>query len=274
MKNSVWIHEMFWPDIEDHLAQGGDTVMVPIGATEQHGPHTALFVDTAWASDVSEAVAEQENVLVSPPLHFGYSHHHLAFPGGITLRAETLTQVALDVGESFVSHGFKKIIFVNGNRIANLPPLQIAMTKLRLRTGAFAAIIDTHLIARSEVCAMADNARDASNHAGDVETSFMLHKHPHFVRTKEIAKLPERPLEPFSSVYPMDPPFDRNVAFTQTTPEEFLIKTGGTGVYSDPSRATAEKGDRILKVTIRRAAEFVRYVKALDIQCQKCPVPV
>lgn len=274
MSKSVWIHEMFWPDIAEHLAAGGETVLVPIGATEQHGPHTALFVDTAWASDVSEAVAREEGVLVAPPLHFGYSHHHLGFPGGITLRAETLVQIAMDVGESLVSHGFKKIIYVNGNRIANLPPLQIAMTKLRYKTGAFTAIIDTHLIARKAVCAEAGNRRDASNHAGDVETSFMMAAHPEFVRTDLIPELPERDLPDFIGNFPMDQPFDADVGFVVTTTEEFREKTGGIGVYSDPSKATSEKGQRILDVTIEHAARFVRQVKAIHVTCEKCPIPV
>lgn len=271
---SVWIHEMFWPDIEDHIRDGGDTVLVPIGATEQHGPHTALFVDTAWATSVSEATAKATGVLVSPPLHFGYSQHHLAYAGGMTLRAETLTNVALDVAESLISHGFKKIVFVNGNRIANLPPLQIALTKIRYKTGAFAAIIDTHLIARREVCEIAGNAPDASNHAGDVETSFMMSEHPEFVRTDRITKLPPRPTQAFASVFPMDPPFDANVAFSQLTATEFRRRTNDTGVFSDPSTATAEKGARILAVTVRRAIEFVTTVKAIPIDCARCPIPV
>ena len=162
--------------------------MVPIGATEQHGHHTPLMVDTAWASDVSEAVAQTEGVLVTPPLHFGWSPHHLAYPGGITLRAETLTQVALDVGESLISHGFRKIVFVNGNRVANLPPLQIAMAKLRFNTGAYVWIIDTHLIARKEVCEAAGNRQDASHHAGLVETAFMLHAHPELVKKDKLGR--------------------------------------------------------------------------------------
>ncbi|MEQ1934784.1 MAG: creatininase family protein, partial [Fimbriimonadaceae bacterium] len=110
MKARKWIHELTWPEIAQYL-ETSDIALVPIGATEQHGPHTPLLVDTAWASDVSIAVAERENVLVAPPMHFGWSPHHLGYPGGITLRPETLTQVAVDIGESLISHGFRKIIF-------------------------------------------------------------------------------------------------------------------------------------------------------------------
>ena len=273
MKSSVWIHELTWPDIAEYLKEQ-DVVMVPIGATEQHGHHTPLLVDTAWASDVSEAVARQENVLVAPPMHFGWSPHHLAYPGGITLRPETLTQVAVDIGESLISHGFKKIIFVNGNRVANLPPLQIAMAKLRFNTGAYVAIIDTHLIARKEVCEAAGNRRDASHHAGNVETSFMMHAHPELVRTDKIMNLPEHPLADFASTFPMDPPLDQNIAFSQATAAEFYKRTGGHGTYSNPGSASAEIGRAVLEVTIKRAAQFIAQVKKLEVKCERCPIPI
>ncbi|CCB63478.1 creatininase family protein [Hyphomicrobium sp. MC1] len=270
---SVWLHELRWPDIEAYL-EDQDVALVPIGATEQHGRHTPLLVDTAWASDVSEAVAKKEGVLVAPPMHFGWSPHHLAYPGGITLRPETLMQVAIDIAESLISHGFRKIIFVNGNRVANLPPLQVAMAKLRFKTGAFVAIIDTHLIARKEVCEAAGNARDASHHAGNVETSFMMHAHPDLVKTDEIIALPDHPLAVFASNTPMDPPLDQSVAFVQPTAEEFYNRTGGQGTYSNPASATAAIGKAVLDVTIARAAEFVAHVKTLDVRCERCPIPI
>jgi creatinine amidohydrolase len=270
---SVWLHELTWPDIAKYL-ETQDVVMVPIGATEQHGHHTPLLVDTAWASDVSEAVAKQENVLVAPPMHFGWSLHHLSYPGGITLRPETLTAVAVDVGESLISHGFRKIIFVNGNRIANLPPLQIAMAKLRFNTGAYVAIIDTHLIARKEVCEAASNARDASHHAGIVETSFMLYAHPELVRKDKIKARGDHSLTEFASNFPMDPPFDQDIAFNQPTAAEFYRRTEGHGTYSNPAGATAEIGRAVLDVTTKRAAEFVAQVKKLDVQCERCSIPV
>ncbi|MDH7799163.1 MULTISPECIES: creatininase family protein [unclassified Beijerinckia] len=273
MAKSVWLHELTWPDIAEYLERQS-VVMVPVGATEQHGHHTPLLVDTAWASDVSEAVAKQEGVLVTPPMHFGWSPHHLAYPGGITLRPETLTQVCVDIGESLISHGFKKIIFVNGNRVANLPPMQIAMAKLRFKTGAYVAIIDTHLIARKEVCEAAGNGRDASHHAGNVETSFMLHAHPELVRVDKIMTLPDHPLADFASNLPMDPPLDQNIAFNQPTAAEFYKRTQGHGTYSNPAAATAEIGKAVLDVTIKRAAQFIAHVKTLDVQCERCPIPI
>jgi creatinine amidohydrolase len=273
MTKSVWLHEQTWPDIAQYL-KANHVVMVPIGATEQHGQHTPLLVDTAWASDVAEAVARKEDVLVAPPMHYGWSPHHLAYPGGITLRPETLTQVAVDIGESLISHGFRKIVFVNGNRVANLPPLQIAMAKLRFKTGAYVAIIDTHLIARKEVCEAAGNGRDASHHAGNVETSFMMHAHPELVRRDKIMAVPDHPLADFASNFPMDPPFDQNVAFCQPTAAEFYKRTSGHGTYSTPAPASAEIGKAVFDVTVARAAQFIAQVKAMDVSCDRCPIPI
>ena len=89
------------------------------------------MVDTGWAIAVAEGAALATGTLVAPPQHVGWSPHHLAYCGALTFRPETLISVMVDIGESLIHHGFKKIVFVNGNRIANLPPMEIAAAKLR-----------------------------------------------------------------------------------------------------------------------------------------------
>ena len=77
LDNSCWIQELTWGRIRSHLAQD-DVVLVPVGATEQHGDHTPLMVDTGWAIAVAEGAAQKANALVAPPMHFGWSSHPLA----------------------------------------------------------------------------------------------------------------------------------------------------------------------------------------------------
>src|SRR5690606_24785630 len=101
-----------------------------------------------------------------------------------------------------------------------------------------------------------------------------MHAHPEFVRVDQIPQLPGRPRAEFLSNFSMDPPFDADVAFIATTADEFREKTGGVGVYSDPSKATAERGRRVLDVTIEHTARFVRQVRAMPFECEKCPIPV
>ena len=87
---SVWLHELSWDEVGARLAQD-DVALVPIGATEQHGHHAPLLLDTGWAVSVSEEAAKRAGCLVAPPLYYGWSHGHMAYPGCIGLRAETLT---------------------------------------------------------------------------------------------------------------------------------------------------------------------------------------
>ena len=77
---SRWIQELTWPDVEEYLKRG-DTALVPVGATEQHGPHCPIGTDAAEAIATAEEVAGRADALIAAPLWFGWSPHHLAFPG-------------------------------------------------------------------------------------------------------------------------------------------------------------------------------------------------
>ena len=93
------------------------TVLVlPLGSVEQHGNHMPLGTDTLLAQAVCLAAAEQAGkVAVLPPPWYGFSAHHMRFPGSITLRAETLMALAEDVVGAVVKHGFRRILIVNGH---------------------------------------------------------------------------------------------------------------------------------------------------------------
>ena len=223
LNDSPWIHEMSWSAIKASLEQS-DIALVPVGATEQHGEHTPLMVDTAWAISVSERAARRTGVLVAPPLHFGWSPHHLAYPGAITLRPETLTQVIVDVCQSLMFHGFKKFILINGNRVANLAPMEIAAAKVRFTHNAFVSIIDVGLIARREVEKICGASEGAQAHAGDSETSFMLHAFNHLVdMSKAASGLKETPADSRFASFPIyvEPPHDQNAVLFRPTIEEY-----------------------------------------------------
>ena len=121
LTTSPWLHERSWTSVKTYLEQN-DIILVPVGATEQHGPHAPLMLDTGWAIGVSEEVARRTNTLAAPTLHYGWSSGHMGFPGAVTLTSETLTTVLVEICQSLMVHGFRKFILVNGNRVANLPP--------------------------------------------------------------------------------------------------------------------------------------------------------
>ena len=275
LDESVWLHERAWPSIAAYLEQC-DIALVPVGATEQHGVHTPLMVDTGWATWISEKVAARTSVLVTPPLHFGWSPHHLAYPGSITLRPETLTQVIVDVGESLLAHGFRRIILVNGNRVANLPPMEIAATKLRFSTGALVSVVDVGLIARKEIAAIYDSAPGAVDHAADAETSFMLHAFPQLVDMARVQEPARSPREiRFASHIQFDRPLDGNLVLIHATSEEFGERTKPWGVAASAKSATKEKGQRIVAAVIENFVAYVEQVRITELSTvQRPPIPI
>lgn len=272
---SVWLHELSWDEVEAHLA-ADDVALVPIGATEQHGHFAPLLLDTGWAIAVAQEAARRAGCLVAPPLHYGWSHGHMAYPGCVGLRAETLTAVAIDIAESLLHGGFRRVVFVNGNRSANLPPLEIAAVKLRLATGAPVAVADCGQLARDAVAALSEGGVNTNGHAGESEISMVLAYWP------ELTDLSRAPAGFVPGASPresgrlrrghtaVDPRMEGDSVFVPATPEEFRARTAARqGVDGDPTLATAEKGRAMVGAIAARLAEFVGELRGMRAEVRR-----
>ncbi|WP_426955590.1 creatininase family protein [Muricoccus radiodurans] len=268
---SVWMHEMSWNEVDDHLRRD-DVALVPIGATEQHGHFAPMLLDTGWAIVVAEEAARRCGCLVTPPLHFGWSSGHMSYPGAIGLRAETLTAVATDIAQSLLHSGFRRVVFVNGNRIANLPPLEIAAVRLRVETGAAVAVADCGLLAREAVAALCEGAPGTIGHAGETEISMVLAYWPQFT---DMAKapggfrataIPAPDGPPRRGHGSLDRRLDGDSVFLPHTPEEFRARTEARqGVDGDESLASAEKGRAMVSAIADRLAGFVEELRRTEV---------
>lgn len=272
---SVWIHELSWDEIAAQL-QGDDVALVPIGATEQHGHHAPLLLDTGWASVVTEEAAKRAGCLVAPPLHYGWSHGHMAFPGTIGLKAETLTAVAVDIGESLLRHGFRRIVLVNGNRMANLAPMEIAAVKLRMATGALVAVADCGLLAREAVGNLAEGGPGTLGHAGESETALVLAYYAHLT---DMSRAPggfaphPKGADPRQGHHTLDARLDGDSVYLPHLPEEFRARTEARqGVVGDASLATAEKGRAMVAAIAGRLAGFVEALRRMPVTVRVPPV--
>jgi creatinine amidohydrolase len=240
---TVRMENMNWPDIKEKIESGYTTAVFAIGSTEQHGPHLPLITDSLIGDVLALKVAEKlGNALQAPTIRVGLSEHHLAFPGTISLKPETLKAVIRDFVKSLKTHGFKTIVLLpsHGGNFAAVgeaveellqehPDLQIVgFTDLQ-------AFVDA-MISYSEEYGV--TAYDAGAHAGESETSFILALAPDLVQPDKYAPGYLGPLG------------EKEV---QIIFEQGMPALSEKGVLGDPVTATAEKG----KVYIEKMADFV-----------------
>lgn len=177
---SVWLQNLTWPEVERYL-DGERIVLVPIGSTEQHGPAGPLGVDTLVSITLCEDVARRRQLVCAPPLWYGDSSHHGAFPGTISLRPDTLVQVVRDVCRSLAKHGFDQIVLVNGHKGSNLPALTSAVRVLHEEEcpEVLFAVADPLHLARSAAPTIKGTRE---HHAGELELSHVLYRFPGSIR--------------------------------------------------------------------------------------------
>jgi creatinine amidohydrolase len=125
------LEEMTWPEVGEALAAGRTTVVVAVGAVEQHGPHLPLLVDAARGDRLALEVARRlGDAIVAPTIRLGCSEHHMAFPGTISLRRSTLEALCMDCCVSLARHGFRTVCLVPSHG-GNFVPIAGMLDDLR-----------------------------------------------------------------------------------------------------------------------------------------------
>ncbi len=161
-------------DVRD---QGADVAVLPIGSFEQHGAFLPLTTDTVVASTIAEAVSAAYPVLRLPPITISCSHEHAAWPGTVSISATTLAAVVRDVADSLRRSGIGRLVLVNGHGgnyvLANV---------VQEAAGTMALFPSQEAWTRARRAAGMTAPPDADMHAGELETSLLLHAHPGLVR--------------------------------------------------------------------------------------------
>jgi mycofactocin system creatininase family protein len=198
-----------WPDLDNR-----PKVLVPIGSTEQHGPHLPLHTDTVIADAVAKRVGEDMDLWVSPPISIGASGEHQGFPGVLSIGTPVLTAVIIELTRS-LSLWTGEVVFINGHG-GNITALNDAIRQLQ---------DDGHAV-RWLPCAVAGDA-----HAGYTETSLMLHLAPDSVALDKVAPGNAAPI----------------AELMPTLRRDGVRAVSPTGVLGDPTGASVEAGARIFE---------------------------
>jgi len=212
-----------WPEVADGLL-----LVVPLGATEQHGPHLPVDTDTTVATELAtRLVAGRPDTILAPPLPYGASGEHQDFPGTLSLGAQALESVLVELVRS--ADRFAGTVLVSGHG-GNAAPLQRALVRLAAEGRQVMSWSPSPTVlgdATPELTARLSG----DHHAGLVETSIMLALRPESVRVTQVA--PGRVVAPLAELMPR------------------LLREGvggvsADGVLGDPTGASAELGRRWL----------------------------
>jgi creatinine amidohydrolase len=238
--DTVLLEEMTWPELRDRVGSASTTIIVPVGATEQNGPHMTLGKHNARVKVLSEKIARAlGHTLVAPVIAYvpegglNPATGHMRFPGTITIPGETFQRVLEYAARSFKLHGFRDVVFLadHGGTQAD-----VKAVAARLNREWATSPVRAHAVEEYYRAAVVEFPRlltergyrkeELGQHAGLADTSLMLAVDPRMVR-------PGR-LQP--GIWPKGP----------------------SGVSGDPSRASEELGRLGVEMIVARTVEAIR----------------
>lgn len=243
------LHEldrMTFDEVEAYLRQGPSVVVVPIGSTEEHGPHGPLGTDTFAARLVSRKVADRLDAILAPALPYGMACDQVNFKGTVALRPRTLSLLVKEICENFIRDGYQLVLLISGHRgndhaaITGLEEAGYAArthllymcyqdaNKGRLQE-AVGAVGEGHL--------RPDDLRyGADGHGGSTELSIAMAYSPGSVKMDKRRKPDRGPADTLRSF-----PFKSILNIEEYAPTD--------GFFGDPSLCSEDLGERLAEAT-------------------------
>ena len=212
------------------------SVLIPFGSTEEHGAHLPLDTDTLQAIEVAKRVAAQRPLFIAPPIHYGVCRSSRGHPGTVGVKTETLKALTIDIVSDFYRQGLRNFILLSGHAggthmgtlvdsgedlLERLPEARVAvLSEYQLVINCCSDLIETK----------------KDSHAGEIETSRLLHSHPQLIKGTAKAEFP-------------------------SFPEGILVrdkrKYWPGGVWGDPNKASAKKGEQIADRVAKRLVNLI-----------------
>jgi creatinine amidohydrolase len=248
-----------WPQVSAGDAARWIAVL-PLAATEQHGPHLPLETDVmigeAYLARLQELLPPALPVAFLPVQRIGISTEHTDFPGTQTLSTEAALKQWMALGESVARRGIKKLVMVTSHG-GNSAAMMLVAQDLRARHGMLVVTTNWSRFGVPEGLFSADELRHGI-HGGAVETSIMLARYPQHVKKEAIADFP-------SSAAAMEKEF-RWLSTQRPAPFAWQAQDlNPCGAVGDARQASAEKGERLLHHGARAFCELLHDVDKFDV---------
>jgi creatinine amidohydrolase len=220
------------------------TLIVPYGTVEAHGGHLPLKTDTLIIDEVVRAVSEAVDVFVAPALDYGVCTSTGPHPGTIGISAATLRAMTTDIVRDAFGKGLRNFILISGHGGSqHVGAMKEAAEALTVEMGTVKlAALSIYEILGPEAFALAETEGDS--HAGELETSAILHLAPELVKGRSAKEFPKLP----------KPIIARDKR-----------KFWPGAVWGDPTKADAGKGERLIEIMVEKVVELVRRIDSEDI---------
>ena len=259
----------FWSDLStaDFAALDRDRAIavLPVAATEQHGPHLPLSVDTDIVNGVVAAalphIAHDVPALFLPVQAIGFSPEHTRFAGTLTLRAETLIRIWTEIGEGVAASGVKKLVLLNSHG-GQVGALDLVARDLRARLGMLVYSINWFNLPLTDAQGKDVNALFSAEehrfgiHGGEIETSMMLALRPKRVHMDKAGYFRSSSQDRAGRLATLGNGRSARLAW-------MMQDVNANGAAGNASAATAEKGHALLEAAGRALAKALAEVDQL-----------
>ncbi len=247
VRPGAFLGELTWTDAEARF-KSAPLVIIPFGAgAKEHGPHLPMNADYKALEYLCQKAVESLPVIVAPPIEHGWFPAFREFPGTEVADPDVFTKYVLEVGRSLVRAGAKRIVILNtGVSLSTGLPLAVAARELHAQTGIPTLIISWGDLETPEYESLISTKPD--NHAGESETSVHLFLQPNLVHMERAVK-------------DLGPGASRDIAgyqpggYSRNPSNPEYSKTGITG---DPTKASAEKGKKLLDIMTAQLLKSLR----------------
>jgi creatinine amidohydrolase len=256
-----YLQDMSWVEIQDILKRT-DTVIVPIGNLEQHGPQSPVGSCLYLAHETSKQVGIKTLIPIAPTIPVGISNPYKNFPGSLNISTETFKKLVKEVCLDLIHHGFKRILFFSAHGGGNLPTLQRVSEELRGETGALCAVIHLWGLLGQLSPEIRTAPGERGGHGGDPVTSVMLYIKPELVDMTKATWIPlKTPLEGMNSISHSTHKF-KNINISIPL---FGEEVSEIGVYANPTKASKERGEKLFNTMIDYLVEFVKNFEMMKL---------